>query len=196
MNLFMKAAIAFVLLSGSAQILADEDHDAERAVLLEKLAFIESALNEKAFERVVPLLDEDVVIVFLNGEVTRGIDEARAYFDKTLGSTNPILSDYTTKAAVGAPARFIGHIAVADGSTRDTFVFVNGSEMVVDAKWTVTLEKRSGDWKVLQLQFSSNLFDNPLARSARNNLAMFSGVSAIAGLVIGFLIGRRRKSNA
>jgi ketosteroid isomerase-like protein len=189
-------AIVSLALSGSVQALADENRDAERAVLRDKLNFIESALNDKAFDRVVPLLDENAVIVFLNGEVTRGIDQARAYFDKTLGSSNPILSDYTTRAAVGAPARFKGNIAIADGSTQDTFVFANGSDMVVDTKWTVTLGKQGEDWKILQLQFSSNLFDNPLVNSAKNNLVMFSAVAAVAGIAIGFLIGRRRRVNA
>ena len=193
---FLKITTIFLALSCSAQTLADENRNAERAVLRDKLNFIESALNDKAFDRVVPLLDENAVIVFLNAEVTRSIDQARAYFDKTLGSSNPILSDYATKAAVGAPARFIGDIAIADGSTQDTFVFANGSDMVVDTKWTVTLGKQGEDWKILQLQFSSNLFDNPLVNSAKNNLVLFTAVAAAAGIAIGFLIGRRRKVNA
>jgi len=193
---FIRTTTILLALSASAQTLANENRDAERAELRDKLNFIESALNDKAFDLVVPLLDENAVIVFLNGEVTRSIDQARAYFDKTLGSSNPILSDYTSKAAVGAPARFIGNIAMADGSTQDTFVFANGSDMVVDTKWTVTLGKQGEDWKILQLQFSSNLFDNPLVNSAKNNLVLFTGVAAVAGIAIGFLIGRRRKVNA
>ena len=99
MNRFIRMSIALLALSGSSQTLADDNRDAERAALRDKLSFIESALNDKAFDEVVPLLDENAVVVFLNGEVTRGIDQARDYFDKTLGSSNPILSDYTTKAA-------------------------------------------------------------------------------------------------
>jgi ketosteroid isomerase-like protein len=188
--------LVLLTLSGSAQAMAEENREADRAALRERLATIESALNNKAFDQITPLLDESAVIVFLNAEVTRSIDQANAYFDKTLGSSNPILTDYTTKAAVGAPARFIGNIAIADGSTRDTFVFADGSDMIVDTKWTVTMEKQGEGWKVLQLQFSSNLFDNPLVNSAKNNLVMFTVIAALAGIVIGFLTGRRRTTNA
>lgn len=196
MNRFISLTIALLALPGSAQALADADRDAERAALRNILGSIETALNDKAFDQVLPLLDENAVIVFLNGEVTRGIDQVKAYFDKTLGNSSPILSDYTTKATVGAPARFIGDIAIADGSTQDTFVFANGSDMVVDSRWTVTLRKQGGAWKILQLQFSSNLFNNPLVNAAKNNLLMFTTVAAVAGIAIGFLMGRRRKVNA
>ena len=188
--------IALLALSASALALAEQHQDAERAVLQAMLGSIESALNEKSFDRVVPLLDENAVIVFLNGEVTRGIEQARAYFNKTLGQSNPILSDYNTRATVGAPARFIGDIAIADGSTQDTFVFANGSAMVVDTKWTVALERRDDAWKILQLQFSSNLFNNPLVARAKQNILMFTGIAVVAGLAIGFLVGRRRRVNA
>ena len=196
MNRYIRMTIALLALSASALALAEQNQDAERAALQAMLGSIESALNEKSFDRVVPLLDENAVVIFLNGEVTRGIEQARAYFDKTLGQSNPILSDYRTSASVGAPARFIGDIAIADGSTQDTFVFAQGSEMVVDTKWTVTLEKQGDAWKILQLQFSSNLFDNPLVASAKNNLLLFAGMAVVAGLAIGFLLGRRRRVNA
>ena len=170
MSKFFRMTLVLLTLSGSAQAVPDENREADRAALRDRLATIESALNDKAFEQVIPLLGEDSVLIFLNAEVARGVEQARAYFDKTLGSSNPILSDYTTKAVVAAPARFIGDIAIADGSTQDTFVFANGSDMVIDTKWTVTLQKQDDDWKILQLQFSSNLFDNPLVNSAKNNL--------------------------
>ena len=195
MSILFRMALALLTLSGSPQAAADDSREADRAALRDRLATIESALNDKAFEQVIPLLGEDSVLIFLNAEVARGVEQARAYFDKTLGSSNPILSDYTTKAVVAAPARFIGDIAIADGSTQDTFVFANGSDMVIDTKWTVTLQKQDDDWKILQLQFSSNLFDNPLVNNAKNNLIMFTVISALAGILIGFLAGRRRKAN-
>jgi len=195
MNQLIRMTALLLALYGPLQVQAQaaDSLDAERTVLREKLALIETALNEGAFEKILPLLDENVVIVFLNGEVVRGIDQVRAYFEKTLGSSSPILSDYSTRAQVGAPARFIGDMALADGSTEDVFLFANGSDLVVESKWTVTLQKQDGDWKILQLHFSSNLFDNPLVNSAKNNLMLFALGAGVAGLVVGMLLGRRRK---
>lgn len=189
---YMLLALLFVMPAGAVA----EDREADRTELLQKLDLIESAINESAFERVVPLLAPDVVIVFLNGEVTRGIDSARTYFEETLGGANAVLSDYETKAEVGAPARFVGDVAIADGTTRDTYEFADGSEMTVDTLWTVTLEKQAGDWKVRQLQFSTNLFDNPLVREAGGRLVAFTGIAAVAGLAIGFGLGRWRRAGA
>ena len=195
MNHFARTIIVLASLLTSVPTFSDAHEAAERAALRALLESVETAINEQAFDRLIPLLDEGAVVVFLNGEVTRGIDEAKAYFDKTLGSANPILSGYHTEAEVGAPARFVGAVAMADGSTKDTFVFATGNEMDVHTKWTVTANKQGDSWKIMQLQFSSNIFENPLVESAKNNLIMFTVVAVVVGIVVGFFLGRRRRTD-
>ncbi|MCU7884356.1 MAG: nuclear transport factor 2 family protein, partial [Candidatus Thiodiazotropha sp. (ex Lucinoma annulata)] len=131
-------------------------------------------------------------VVFLNGEVARGVDQVKAFFNKTLGDSSAILRDYKTQATVGAPARFLGDVAIADGTTKDTFTFANGSEMEVDTLWTVTLNKQDSEWKILQLHFSSEFFNNPLVAAAEKKLMMFAGIGLIIGLIAGYFIRRRR----
>jgi ketosteroid isomerase-like protein len=142
------------------------------------------------------LLDPEVVVVFLNGEVARGIPQVQAYFDKVLDGSKAILKDYNTQATVGAPARFAGNVAIADGTTKDNFTFADGSEMKVNTFWTVTLAKRDGDWKVLQLHFSSNFFNNPLVAAVERKLFMFAVIALLVGFAIGYFVKRRRVANA
>jgi ketosteroid isomerase-like protein len=189
------ALLAYILCTCNL-LAADESMDAERDQLLEKLKLVESSLNEKAFERLVPLLDPDVVVIFLNGEVARGIPQVEAYFDKVLDGSKAILKDYKTQATIGAPARFTGNVAIADGATKDNFTFADGSEMKVDTFWTVTLAKRDGDWKILQLHFSSNFFNNPLVAAIERKLLISAVIALLVGFAIGYLVKRRRVANA
>lgn len=196
MRRIAKWALLAYILCNCNLLAADGSMDAERDQLLEKLKLVESSLNEKAFERLVPLLDSDVVVIFLNGEVARGIPQVQAYFDKVLDGSKAILKDYKTQAAVAAPARFTGNVAIADGTTQDNFTFADGSEMKVNTFWTATLAKRDGDWKVLQLHFSSNFFNNPLVAAVEQKLFMFAVIALLVGVAIGYFVKRRRVANA
>jgi len=173
-------------------VLAADEHKADRAQLLQKLSVVEDAINRKDIDALLPLLDDNVVTIYQNAEVARGVGEVKAYYDKMLGKTDAILKSYSSKASIGAPARFFGDIAVADGRSEDKIVFINGSELVVNTLWSVTLEKQAEEWKVVQLHFSTNLFDNPLLNVAKKNLWIAASAAAVIALIIGFLFGRRR----
>lgn len=192
---FTRWALFVFMLSICSLASADESVDAEREQLLEMLKLVETALNEKDFNRLLPLLEQDAVVVFLNGEVARGKDQVREFFEKVLGGSSAILEDYNTQAKVSAPARFVGDLAIADGTTKETFIFANGSEMEVDTLWTVTLVKDDGGWKVLQLHFSSHFFDNPMVAAVERKLFLFTGIALLIGFVIGYFVKRRRIAN-
>ncbi len=177
----------------STAVLSADEHQADRAQLLEKLSLIEKAINTQEIASLVPILDKNAVLIYQDAQVARGIDEMRTYYEKMLGTTNAILKSYTTKAKVGAPARFFGNVAVADGSSKDTIIFINGSELTIDTRWTVTLVKQANQWKVVQLHFSGSLFDNPLLDAAKNKLWIAAIIAGIAGLLLGGFIGRRSK---
>jgi ketosteroid isomerase-like protein len=179
----------------SLPLVADEALDAERERLRNMLGIIEATLNEKQFKQLIPLLDDEVVVVFLNGEVARGPDQVKSFFDKTLGNDDAILKDYKTVAKVSGPARFIGNTAIADGTAQDTFIFTDGSEMIVDTLWTVTLERQDNEWKVVQLHFSSHFFKNPLVEAMQTKLMIFSIAGVAVGLIVGYFIRRRRSEN-
>lgn len=134
---------------------------------------------------------DDVVVTFLNGEVSRGIPEVRAYFEKTLGGQSAILKDYKTTAKENVPARFHGDVAMADGIAEDEFTFADGSTMSVTSHWSTTLVKQDDQWKVSQLHFSSNIFENPLVAAAQKSMTIIGAIALVLGLIIGFLAGRK-----
>jgi hypothetical protein len=48
-------------------------------------------------------------------------------------------------------------------------------------------------WLVASLHASANLFDNPLLTMAKRTAYWAGGISLLVGLVVGLVIGRRRK---
>ena len=188
---FISLCLILSLTGFNAHAEQENPQDRDRSQLKLMLGNIEQAINDKDVDALSNVMADDVVVTFLNGEVSRGIPEVRAYFEKTLGGQSAILKDYKTSAKENVPARFHGDVAMADGIAQDEFTFADGSTMSVTSHWSTTLVKYDDQWKVSQLHFSSNIFDNPLVAAAQKHMMTIGAIALVLGLIIGFLIGRK-----
>ena len=186
----LRLMVLLTLLLIATSVIAQDNEAADRALLLEILDSVELALNEQRFDELTPLLDDDVVAIFLDGEVTRTPAGVTAYIDKFLGGDAPLLKSFTTSADIGDSARFFGDIAVAHGTSKDVFDLADGSQININSLWSVTLSKDSGNWKIAQLHISTNVFDNPIVAAANERFIIIVTSAVVVGLIIGLLLGR------
>ena len=127
--------------------------------------------------------------------VSRGKDEVRAYYGRMVGHDKAILNKYLTKASIGAPAKFYGDVAIADGSTLDEFYPIARGVFKLDSRWSTTVVKNAGQWKIVSLHLSSNVFNNPLIDELKGDIVKAGVGGLVAGLVLMWLISwalRRR----
>jgi ketosteroid isomerase-like protein len=175
-------AISVVAASGWAQ--QPDPHAEDRAQLRAMLAEFEAAINAQSIDRMVAAMDDNVTVIWLNAEVSRGKDEVRAYYGRMVGHDKAILNKYLTKASIGAPAKFYGDVAIADGSAMDEFYLIGRSFFRLDSRWSTTVIKNAGQWKIAVLHLSSNVFNNPLLDEVQTNIVK----AGIAGLLIGLAL--------
>ncbi len=170
---------------------AEEDaHADDRQALLSILGDIEKALNDRNMAGVTQHLAPTAIITYQDATVTQGINEANDYYKRMMEGAGAIVKEFSTKAEVGAPAVFYGDTAVAFGRNTDTFVLARGLEFTLHGNWSTTLHKIDGQWKVVAIHFSTNLFDNPMLSAAtRLKWIMFVG-GLLAGIVLMWLAGR------
>lgn len=176
----------------------DANREQDHAALRKMLADIQKGLNDRDFNAIKPYLHENVIITFLNGEMTKGISGAEGYMKKMFEGAGAILKGYSTTPTVDQAAIFYGNIGVAAGHTLDNFKFTDNMSLELNTRWSTTVIKEDGAWKIISLHFSGNMFNNPILSSAKNSAMYF----ALAGLVLGILVIlvmnflRRGKSNA
>src|SRR6476659_10768059 len=175
-------AISVVAASGWAQ--QPDPHAEDRAQLRAMLAEFEAAINAQSIDRMVAAMDDNVTVIWLNAEVSRGKDEVRAYYGRMVGHEKAILSKYLTKASLGAPAKFYGDVAIADGSAMDEFYPIGRGFFRLDSRWSTTVIKNAGQWKIVALHLSSNVFNNPLLDEVQTNIVK----AGIAGLLVGLAL--------
>ncbi len=157
------------------------DHDELRAMLKEG----EKAINDGNIDALLKFFHPDANVIFPNMQVADGSDKIRDYYTRMFDKNNPVLQDISTKATVDVTSEIYGNTAVAYGSLLTKYSFTGGMELELPAKWTITLVKIDGLWKVVSLQFTGNLFDNPLLTKASASSKYFG----IGGLIVGFVIG-------
>jgi len=102
-----------------------------------------------------------------------------------------------TKAKIGAPAKFYGDVAIADGSTADEFYPIARGPFSLDSRWSTTVVRNAGEWKIEALHLSANVFNNPLLDEIKADIVKAGVGGAVGGLVVGllamYLIMRNRR---
>ena len=174
----------------------DDLHQADRQALLQLMGRVEKAINAQDIEGIVAEMRPDCTVTWWNAEISRGHDDIRAYYGRMMKDPGRIISKYTTQAKLGAHARFIGlggDVAVADGSMEDEFFPIVRGPFRLSSRWSATVAKTDGAWKIVNLHLSSNVFTNVLIAELGRAVWM-AGVGGLAiGLLIGWLVGRRSK---
>jgi ketosteroid isomerase-like protein len=174
-------------------------HQDDRQALLKILAEIEKAINAQDIEGILAQMRPDCTVTWWNAEISRGHNEIRAYYGRMVRDPGRIISKYTTQAKLGDHARFIGSagdVAVADGSMEDEFFPIIRGPFKLNSRWTATAAKSGGEWKIVNLHLSSNVFTNVLISELTNALWIAGGVCLVAGGLAGWLLGRRSKGRA
>ena len=194
--LFLLFALVIPMLHQNTAFAQSADsHAADRQALIKVFKEIEAGINDQNVERMVAQMTPDATVTWLNGEVSRGHDEIRAYYQRMVKGPERILNKYTTVAKLGEHARFFGDVAVADGSMQDAFFPVTRRPFELSSRWTSTSAKINGEWKVVSLHLSANVFNNSLLDEAKSAAKLTAGGGVLGGLVLAGLVcwWRRRR---
>jgi ketosteroid isomerase-like protein len=173
-------------------VASDSETHQELRALKDRLV---AAVNNRDEKALVAELNPGIWFTAMNNETFHGLDGARQYYSKMLVGSNRILDEMSLTATpddlsvLYADAR----VAVSTGTSNAHFKLRGGSEFDVPLRWSATLVKDGDKWTVASAHFSANIFDNPLVNPVKTFAYWVAGIGALLGLLIGWLIGRRRK---
>ena len=172
-------------------------HDELRAVREGML----EAIKTKDSAALLAHLHPDVVLTVLDDRsltVVRKHEGVRDYLTRLF--TGPKAGVKVFQPALTMDEQTILHgdeTGIAFGSSSDHYVLADNSEFDVPTRWSATLVRHEGKWKIANLQVSSNPFDNPVVTSLTRKLYWFAGGGAAGGFLLGMLVmsllGRARK---
>ena len=167
-----------------------------------------AAWQRRDIDGVLAHVDPDVVVTWQNGEVNRGPDAIRRFYKEMLEGDGSILSNLVSTLNVDDLSILHGpDTAIAFGSIHDEFTFKRplastaaigaGNTLALNSRWTATLVRKAGEWKLASYHVSANVFSNPiqdLAVKAAGRVGAIVGV--LIGLIVALLIAWARRRRA
>ena len=153
-----------------------------------------AAMNSGEIEGSLPFLHTNCVITWHNAEVSRGHAGVRAYFNRVITGPDRLVDSFRCEIKVEELTILHGgDTGVCFGSSDEQFKLKNGKNLQVKGRWSATLVKENGRWLVANMHASTNLFDNVLLALARKAALLTGLLCLIAGLVLGWFAGWRRR---
>jgi len=165
------------------------------------------AWNRRDMDALAAHLDPNIVVTWQNGEVSRGPEGIRKFYDEVMVGPNRILADISSKLTVDELSILHGDgTAIAFGSIHDDLTLSHsiaraafldvGNKLSMDSRWTATAVKKDGQWKLASYHVSMDAFSNPIlakAISAATRTAIIAGIGGVlAGAILTWFLARRR----
>jgi uncharacterized protein (TIGR02246 family) len=184
---------SFAVTAAFAQSTLSDDEKAIHETLKALNQRLVDAVNKKDGEAMIAELSKDVDFTAMNNDHVHGIEQMRAYYTKMLTGADKFLNDMSLTSVPDDLAKLYDNnqIAVATGISMTHFDIRGGLVFDVPLRWTATLEKTTGTWKLAAIHFSADVGSNPLLTAATAFWKWLAAGLAALGLLVGFFVGRK-----
>jgi uncharacterized protein (TIGR02246 family) len=169
---------------------ADTNREADHAALRELRNKVSKAINSQDVDGMAACFAKEFAFTTVTQSVLTSRAQVQEYFDKTFRSKDALIANMTTEPTADILTRFIDeNTGVCYGSTKDTYTLKSGGIVTMNNRWSATVVKENGEWKVALAHVGTDFLNNPVldrAESFAKKLALGTG---FGGLVLGFFLG-------
>lgn len=180
----------FLFVFSMALFSAEATHEELRLFRTE----IIEAFNQKDINKMVSMMHKDIVVNWLNGEVSVGPKAVKEYYDRMMTGPNKIVDSLKVNLIPSALSTLYNNdnTAIVYGISKDSYQLTSGMKFDIELKWSATLVKENDKWLLSSFHGSVNMFDNPLLDKAKKLAYLWVAIGAIGGLLLGMLIFKRK----
>ncbi len=180
---------------------AEEPDQAIHEELRSVMNTLASAINSGEFDKMLPVLSEQIRATPINQEFLKSRSDVSAYFKKWFGT-----GGYLKKLEISLNADALTELSadkswgIVRGSGVERYILSDGRPYDLQTRWTATMAKESdGQWRVRAIHIGTNFLDNPILTEAEHALGKAAAAGLAGGLLVGGLfgwfVGRRKKKS-
>lgn len=192
--------LAVLLIGFSMAAHAEEPDHAIHEELRSVLTVVESAINSGDYDKMLPVLSEDIRATPINQEFLSSRAEVSAYFKKWFGAEG-----YLKKLEISLTPDKLTELSadktwgVVYGNGIERYVLSDGRPYDLQTRWTATMMKEAdGQWRIRAIHIATNFLDNAILTEAEHALGKAAGAGGALGLLVGGGLGwwlRRKKKS-
>lgn len=194
-------ALCGLLLSGGALQAQQASQVADHEALRKLKADVVNAINTRNIDGIDVLLKRPFLATVVTQDSFTDAARLKAYFNNLFTRSFLRINRIQMDADADELAQiYTGTFAVARGSTKEMYELGDGRNFTIDGRWTATVIKEGGQWKVLAIHSGTNFLDNPVINAIERNM-LYAALGAFAvgaplGFLLGFFVRRRRNRTA
>jgi ketosteroid isomerase-like protein len=180
--------LAFFSSSGMASEEPDHGIHEELRAVLQQTA---SAINSGDFDKMLPVLSEQIRATPINQEYLTSRSDVSAYFKKWFGS-----GGYLKKLEISLTPDALTELSedktwgIVRGKGVEKYILADGRPYELMTRWTATVAKESdGKWRIRAIHIGTDFLNNPILSEAERALGFALGGGIVGGLLAGLLLG-------
>lgn len=197
----MKRLLALlILLFCNLPLLAEEANHADHEELRAILRGVEEAINAEKYSDLAPFFHEHLRVTTVNQQIITTPAGLEPYFKDWIGPEKYV-KKLVMKLTADDLTEFYGtddsRFGVVRGSGTEDYALKDGRHLDMKTRWTATVVKEQGNWKILALHIGANFYDNPIVSQFQKANTTYGLAGVALGLVLGVgvtLVLRRNKS--
>lgn len=159
----------------------------EHAALREVLHTVQDAINTQDYDKMLPVISDQSIITPVNQEVLHGKKEVSEYFKRWFGPGRK-LAKLEIEITAEKKTEMIadGNFGLVYGDAVEKYTLQDGRKYDMNVKWTATMAKEDGAWKIRSYHSGVDFLNNPILSEVKGTIPKVGIGAFLAGLIIGF----------
>jgi hypothetical protein len=179
--------------------LAEEKDHADHEDLRALLHGVEQAMNSQKYSDLLPYFHDRLRVTMINQEVVTQREGLEPYFKDWIGP-GKYVKNLTMKLTADDLTEFYGsgesRFGVVRGAGTEDYDLTDGRRLEMKTRWTATVVKEQGKWRILTLHIGANFYRNPIVeqfqKAAKTYAMLGLAAGAVGGALLTWLVTRRK----
>ena len=174
---------------------ADVNREADHAALRQLRDKAAAAINNLDAGALAPCFAREFAFTTVTQATLTNQAQVKDYFDRMFRSPDALISGMKTEPTADILTRFVdANTGICYGSTKDTYTLKSGDTVIMTNRWSATVVKENGEWKVALAQVGTDFLNNPALDRAVASAKKIGFGAGLGGLIFGVILGRLMSS--
>lgn len=187
------AALALILgaVGISSAFAAEENRDADHAALRALRDKVVQGIDKQDIKLLASCFAKEFAFTAVNQTVVTNEAQMQEFFDRMFHAKDAIVTSMITEPVADILTRFVdANTGICYGSSKDAYTMKTGKVVEMSVRWSATVVKENGEWKVAIAHIGTDFLNNPVLDGVEKFTKVVGLGAAVVGLLVGLLAGR------
>ena len=183
--------ISMVFLAlGAVSVSAQQDREADHEALRVLRNTMMTAIENQDVHALASCFSRDFVFITSTQDALTSQADIQAFMDRMFHGEKALVEGVESHAEADILTRFLGEdVGICYGKSEDVYTMKSGSIVRMKLRWSATVLREDGEWKVAVAHVGADFLDNPVLDEVLNSSRRMGFAEGLVGLFIGAFIG-------